>query len=122
MKISNLIPILTSVSLNALAQFLLKKSVWGRNLTFDSFKEYWDILFNPWFLGGMLSYGISVVIWIFVLSKNPVSFSYPFLSIGYIIVTILGYWFFDEKITLQHLIGLLLIIIGIILISRQVVE
>jgi multidrug transporter EmrE-like cation transporter len=54
-----------------------------------------------------------------VLSRVEVSFAYPFLSIGYVVVAIVGYYFFNESLTLTRILGILIICVGVYLISRS---
>ncbi|CAM7590630.1 4-amino-4-deoxy-L-arabinose-phosphoundecaprenol flippase subunit ArnE [Escherichia coli] len=54
-----------------------------------------------------------------VLGKVEVSLAYPLLSIGYVITAIIGYFFLNEDVNTLRLIGLSLICVGIIFISRS---
>jgi multidrug transporter EmrE-like cation transporter len=45
-------------------------------------------------LVGIGFYGISVVVWLMVLSRVDVSYAYPMLSIGYIVAALAGKAFF----------------------------
>ena len=113
--------ILTSVTLNAFAQLLLKKGM-QRVGTLDvvSLITKATTLFSNGFLwSGMACYAASIALWFVVLSRNEVSFAYPFLSIGYILVAILGWYFFNESLTTWRIAGIGLIYIGVILISKS---
>ena len=114
--------ILTGVFLNAVAQLALKQGA-GRlgDLAFS-----WNnvipigiqVIFNPWIFLGLFLYGVSVVLWILALSRVEVSFAYPLLSIGYILVAIAGYFLFNEPLSMSKIFGILLIIAGVIFLSR----
>ena len=67
---------------------------------------------------GLAFYGISTVFWLVALSKIELSVAYPMLSIGYILLMILSYFLLNEAITIQKVIGTLLVVVGITLISR----
>ena len=54
-----------------------------------------------------------------VLSKVEVSYAYPFLSIGYILATLIGYFWLAEQLSLIRVIGMIIICIGVFLISRS---
>ena len=114
--------ILASVSCNAFAQILLKKGVISLgNFSFDASSLLSKILplaMNPWIIAGLSSYVVSVGLWLLVLSRAEVSAAYPFLSVGYIIVALAGWYFFKESLTLIRLAGIALICIGVILIAR----
>jgi multidrug transporter EmrE-like cation transporter len=63
-------------------------------------------------------YGISVVLWILALSRVDVSYAYPMLSIGYILVAVFGWAIFGEDMSLNRIMGIFIIIVGVILISK----
>ena len=64
-------------------------------------------------------YIVSIGLWLVVLSKVDVSFAYPFLSIGYVISAVVGYFVFHEAVTPVRIAGIVVICIGVILISRS---
>jgi multidrug transporter EmrE-like cation transporter len=67
----------------------------------------------------LLCYAISIITWMVVLSKVEVSFAYPFLSIGYVISAVIGYFFMGESLTAIRIAGIVVICIGVILIARS---
>ena len=54
-----------------------------------------------------------------VLSKVEVSFAYPFLSVGYVVAAVVGYYFFGEALSVIRIVGIVIICIGVYLISRS---
>lgn len=70
-------------------------------------------------VAGLTCYVVSVVVWMLVLSRVDVSYAYPFLSIGYILTTVLGYMFFNEVITAERIGGIVLICLGVVLVARS---
>ena len=115
--------VLTGVLLNAAAQLLLKA---GTNVV-GHFEFHLDnlipvgmkIAFQPYILGGMTCYAISLVVWIMALSRVPVSIAYPMLSIGYVVNAAVAYFWFGEPLAAQKLLGLGCIIIGVVLVARS---
>jgi multidrug transporter EmrE-like cation transporter len=53
------------------------------------------------------------------LSRVPVSIAYPMLSIGYVINAFIAYHWFGEPLSAQKLLGIGLIIIGVVLVTRS---
>lgn len=107
-----------NILLMAIGQILFKKS----SLFIESHQELPVILkylYNTWFCGGILAFGIATIIWVKILSLAKLSTVYPMQSVAYIIVAILAYFIFGEKITLNTIIGTLIIIVGIILITQK---
>jgi len=118
---NNILMILGSVLLNALAQLLIRKGMLavGSVGVGNLMENIVPMLSNLWLWGAMLSYAVSILMWMSVLSKVEVSYAYPFLSIGYIVAAVAGYAFFDEHLSLTRIAGIVVICIGVILISRS---
>ena len=114
--------ILTGVLLNAAAQLLLKA---GTN-AIGHFEFHLEnilpigmkVAFQPFIMGGMACYAVSLVIWIMALSRVPVSLAYPMLSIGYVVNAAVAYYWLGEALSLQKLLGIGCIIIGVVLVAR----
>jgi drug/metabolite transporter (DMT)-like permease len=77
------------------------------------------IFTNPFVLGGFVFVFSGALFWLAVLSRWPLSLAYPLLSISYIIGIAASVVFLKEKVTWTHALGVLVIIIGVYLISRE---
>lgn len=117
----NILLILSSVLLNCSAQLLIRKGmlVAGEMSMISMVHNIGSLITNIWLWGAVFAYGVSFILWLAVLAKTPVSIAFPFLSIGYVVVTICGYFFFDERISILQICGLIAICAGVILISRS---
>jgi len=71
---------------------------------------------SPLVLTGLFLYIISAIIWFMVLSKVDLSVAYPTLSLGYIIILFVGYFYLGEPLSVIKFIGVLLICGGVYLI------
>ena len=74
---------------------------------------------SPLVLVGLGCYGLSTVLWLVLLTKVPLSFLYPMLSFGYVIILLLGKFLFKENVTPFRWYGVLLICFGIVLIYSE---
>jgi multidrug transporter EmrE-like cation transporter len=122
MSLSMFFVVITSVSLNAVAHVLLRKAMLGVNGSIfggNACRALLGIAFNPYLDVGMLCYGISILIWLFVLSKLEVSIAYPFQSIGYVIAAIVAVQFLGEGIPMARMAGIGLICAGLVFIARS---
>ena len=77
------------------------------------------IFSNPFVLGGFEFVFSGALFWLAVLSRWPLSLAYPLLSISYIIGIAAAVVFLKEKVTWTHALGVMVIIIGVYLISRE---
>jgi multidrug transporter EmrE-like cation transporter len=118
----NIVLILTSVLLNAGAQLFMRKGMLhiGKVSIASSFLKVLPQMITNIFLWlSLVCYGISIVTWMIVLSRVEVSFAYAFLSLGFVFVTIFGYFIFKEHITYIRIIGIVLICTGVIFVSKS---
>jgi len=115
--------ILFTVLTNAAAQILLKKGM----LLLGTFEfspasiasVIPRLMLNPFVLLGMLTFVVSTGSHLLVLSRVDLSFAYPFLSLAYVVVTVYAYLVFEEDVNLYRVVGVALICLGTILISRS---
>ena len=73
----------------------------------------------PWLWVALSLYGVSVIVWLIGLSRVPVSQAYPLLSLGYVIMIGLAWWLFGEVPTVQRVVGILVIMLGVVLVARS---
>lgn len=113
--------ILTGVLLNAAAQLFLKKgSIVVNQLEGHSlFQKALLIGTNISILTGLMFYVFSVALWIVALSRVSVSVAYPMLSIGYVVNLFAASILFNEPISLNKVIGVLVIIVGVVILARS---
>ena len=115
--------LLFGVILNALAQFLLKagtNSVGHFEFHLDNVVPVgWKLATDPWIVGGMLCYGISLIVWIMGLSRVPVSLAYPLLSLGYVINAVMAHYLLGESVNLQRMVGISFIILAVFIVARS---
>lgn len=113
--------VLLSVLLNASAQVLLR---WGARSAADAadssvFGTIAAIASEPAILAGMACYGISIAIWLVVLRDAEVSFAYPFLSLGFVVVAIAGWALLGESLTATRVTGIATIVVGVLVLARS---
>ena len=115
--------VLAGVLLNAAAQLFLKA---GTNAvghfefhTGNIIPIGLKLAFQPFIMGGMVCYAISLVVWIMALSRVPVSIAYPMLSIGYVINAVIAHFWFSEVLAAQKLVGIGFIVVGVFIVARS---
>lgn len=116
-----LVLILISIFFGATGQIMMK---WGTNqiaLANGSglYKVLSVYLTNVPLLSGLAFYGISAVFWVVAIGKVELSFAYPMVALGYVLVVIASFFLFHEHITFYRIWGLLLIVIGVVFIAKS---
>ena len=74
-----------------------------------------DVLSHHAFYLALSLYAFSTFLWIWILSRVPLSQAYPWVAIGIAIVPLLGWYVFDERIKPTFWLGVLLIFSGVII-------
>jgi len=124
MSLTNLLLVLSSVLITALAQIALKMgtsspqiraAMEGAGLA-DS---YWLMLTSPLVIGGLTAYGFGALIWLKAISSLDVSQAYPFVALGFVITMAISFLWLGEPMHANRLIGGGLILAGVLLIGLR---
>jgi drug/metabolite transporter (DMT)-like permease len=74
---------------------------------------------NPWIIGGLGCYALGAVSWIVVLTRVPLSWAYPILALNQILILLVAWLFLGETVSAQRWCGALLVVAGVIMVSRS---
>ncbi|MDX9670484.1 MULTISPECIES: EamA family transporter [unclassified Pseudomonas] len=85
---------------------------------FGKLKFMVHLLMDPGVFSGFLAGFLASITWMAAMSKFDLSHAYPFMSINFVVVLILGTWILSEPMTLQKVIGVSLIVIGTVVAAR----
>ena len=111
-----IILILISVALGVIGQILIKQGVMSAGAVGFN-KEVFKLTLKPFVILGLFSYAVSSIFWLLVLSRTELSYAYPMVALGYVLVFFFSWWFFHDKVTVTRIMGLVLIIAGVILVA-----
>ena len=74
---------------------------------------------QPLFVLGVLLYGVAALIWFSVLSREALALAYPVLvGVTFTLVVLGGVALFQERLALSQIIGIVVILAGVLLVSR----
>ncbi len=122
MNLVSFVLIFTGVMLNAAAQILMKagtNAVGHFEFTTGNILPIGMKLATEWhIIAALFCYALSVVVWILALSRVPVSIAFPMLSMAYIVTAVAGWYLLGEELSATKLVGIGVIIMGVIIISR----
>ena len=122
--IKDILLIVLSVTLAAIAQLLLKfgmMKVGKISGVANAPSMILRAVSNPIVLAGLAVFGISALFWLVVLSRVPLSTAYPMVSIGYVIAVLFEWRIFGLAVKPVTVAGCLIIILGVFLLSRGMV-
>ena len=84
----------------------------------DKFALAFSMLLNPYIIISLILTLLAGVTWMIAMTKFEISYAYPFTLLGLVLVTIFSVIFFGESINTYKIIGIAVIILGIVLISK----
>lgn len=93
----------------SLGQMLFKKA--AQSIPEAAVWQHW--VFNGWLIAALALYGITTLVWIWVLRHAPLHLAYPFMGLAFLIVPCLGWLFLNEPIRIHTVVGGTLILAGI---------
>lgn len=115
--------ILITVSLSVFAQVMLKAGV--NSLGKISFVgpnflvTFKSLLINPLVALGFVTYALSALFWLLILTRVELSFAYPMMGLSFVLLTFVSVFFLGEQVSLIRWAGVLVIVLGVYLISRS---
>jgi len=95
-----------SVTLNAAAQIALRYAKAGRKNCSPKWPRFW---LGIW----ALSFLIATAMWILAIRQADISYAYPLLGAGYVLVTLLAKSCLGERISFWRWISILVITAGV---------
>lgn len=69
-------------------------------------------------LAAAILYGLSTIAWVIALRQIPLSVAFMFNALAFVIVPLAGYLLFNESLSRYFLLGLALIVVGLVLVTR----
>ncbi len=112
---SPLIELAGSIVLGAGAQIALKH---GANLRRPGTGGLRAAL-SPWVLAWAVCFAIATALWILALRRLDISYAYPLLGLGYVLVTALAALLLGERVSRLHWLAVFIIATGAVCVARS---
>ncbi|WP_088007131.1 EamA family transporter [Indiicoccus explosivorum] len=117
MNILHLLLVLCNTLILVAGQFLWKIGMERQTDAFASVFSVVKLFFSPFIFTGLAMYGLATVLWLFILTKIPLSVAYPLQSSAYIIAVFGAFFLFNESITPWKIAGVCFIMLGVSMIG-----
>lgn len=115
--------ILVTVSLSVFAQVMLKAGVNSLGkLSFvgaNFMVTFKSLLLNPLVMLGFVTYALSALFWLFILTRVELSFAYPMMGLSFVLLALVSMIFLGENVSFVRWAGVFVIVFGVFLISRS---
>lgn len=112
----NIILFIINVLLLVIGQTMWK--IGAGKIEISGFKTIINVILSPWIIGGGVLYVIATAIWLYLLSKLPLSLIYPLQSVAYIIALFVALLVFKEAIPITRWVGVAVILFGVYLVAK----
>lgn len=109
--------LLLSITLSIGGQFFLKTGVTVLPPA-ATLSGILTTLFSWRILSGLSLYALSVITWLFILKRLPLSVAYPSLSLSYVAILAISVIFLGESFTFSKVGGIAFILLGVTLLYR----
>lgn len=102
--------------LMTIGQTLFKLGSTGKSL--NNIGDVIKLFFNPVVIVALCIYACTTGLWLYILSRIPISFAYPIQALAFPIILIISSILFKESITFSKWIGVIIICIGVYFITK----
>ena len=77
-----------------------------------------QLFLNPWIISSILATFVAGVSWMLTMTKFDISYAYPWISLNFVIMLLIGNIVFNEPYSTAKVVGTLLILGGVFVIGR----
>ena len=106
---------------DTISQLILKSSInkidWHVNSVKKALYLVWQLIKIPRVWLGFFLSGVSLLFWLFVLSRTDLSLAFSLDSMRYIMIALASVIFLKEKGSLTRWLGIVYVVFGIILVT-----
>jgi len=108
-----------AIVLNALANILMKLGALKPAGPTKVTDLIINMITNPIIISGVISFGLALAAYNYVLIKTNLSVAYPIMtSVGYVIVILVSWLFLKESISMLQVVGFFFIIAGVWMVAQ----
>lgn len=114
LKLISYLTLFLSIAFGIVGQLLMKHTMSSKT------EQLFTWTFIQQLVLALSVYSLGIVNWIFALRTVKLSIAYPLTSLNYVGILLGSYYFFDEKITLIRVVGVVLIFLGVLLVALPI--
>jgi drug/metabolite transporter (DMT)-like permease len=106
-----------TASLECTGQLLFKKSATA-NSQITGARYYFMLARDKRVIGGLFAYGVEILVWLYLLSRIPLSIAFPLSGLQQLFLILCSFFFLNEKIDTREWFGASLIALGVSIIIK----
>lgn len=118
---SPLVALWASILIGAVGQIALKRAVTAKPAAAGPGgpSGLIALIVSPWLWTYAACFASATGLWLLALSTLNISYAFPLLSVGYVVVAVLAKLFLGESVPARRWAGIAIISLGVILIARS---
>lgn len=78
-----------------------------------------QLFLNPWIITSIIATLLAGISWMLAMTRFEISYAYPWVSLSFVLMLLLGVLLFNESFNTAKILGTLLVMFGIIVIARS---
>ena len=90
-----------------------------RGKEISSFTDIMKLLLYPYMILAVALYAGATLLWIYILTKIPLSYAYPIQALAFPLVVALSFFLFKETVPINRWIGVGIIVFGALVASKE---
>ena len=122
-RIENLFIIVLSVGISSTAHVLLRRGMSQLKTPPEPdagmLQSAYAALFSPWIIGGITLHVLALLVWLIALRRVEITYAYPFLMLGFVLVGVLSYYWLGEDLSWWRIASMVIISIGLLVLAFE---
>jgi multidrug transporter EmrE-like cation transporter len=115
MSFSPYATLLLGIGIGVSGQLMLKRGMLQR--PGFQLRDLLSLLSNSYVVSGFICFGVSTLVYLRALADLDLSLAYPTVGLSYALIVILSQFFFDEKVSINRWVAVLIICSGVALVG-----
>jgi drug/metabolite transporter (DMT)-like permease len=107
---------LLNVGLLVCGQLLFKLAALNKEIF--SLRDMVRLLFSPYIIGAVALYSGTTILWVYILTKVPLSYAHPIQALAFPLVTVCSLLFLKEPVPSHRWVGIGIIVLGALVVGR----
>lgn len=107
---------LLNTALMAVGQLLFKYGSNGKKI--EGLMDIIRLFFSPVVFCALCLYAATTGLWLYILSRTPISYAYPIQALAFPLVLVASIIFFGEQVSITKWIGVFVIVLGVVIATR----
>lgn len=116
----SIVVVLVSVVMSVCAQLMVKGGINAAgdlNFAASPVGAYLRVFTSPLVIGGTVVYLVAILLWVYALSKTPLSFAYPIISVSFALTVLGARLFLGEAVPPVRWVGVGVITAGVCIVG-----